>query len=434
MRILCTGDIHIGRRATRVPARANPGDLSAAQAWWDVVGLAIERRVDLVVLTGDVVDRDNRYFEAFGPLEQGIGALAAQGVPVVAVAGNHDFDVLPRLAESFKPDRFRLLGREERWERLTLAAGDQVVHLDGWSFPSERYPRDPLAAYDLPSPGDGVLLGVLHGDLDQPGSPYAPVEAADLRRLPASFWMLGHVHAPALHGEPGKAGILYPGSPLALSPKEPGPHGPWLLEVTSGGRVAARQVPLSRVRYEVLEVDVAGARGEDEVDRRLAEALRFRLGQVAPETGGALRHLVCRVRLTGRTPAHRRLEEHLRAAMEDLAVPHGSATATLDEVRVETRPMWDLAQLSGASGPPASLAGLLRGLRSPGADPVRQVLDRARQELETLASRLPYREIPRDELLADLAASDQDLAGEIERQGLLLLDELLAQKADGAAP
>lgn len=435
MKILCSGDIHIGRRPTRLPPEAGAGGPSAARAWLDTVRLARDLAVDLVLLSGDVVDRENRYFEAFGPLEGGIRDLAEAGIPVVAVAGNHDFDVLPRLAESFSPDQFRLLGRGGQWERVSVTAGGQAVWVEGWSFPASCYPESPLARYDLPPPAGGIVIGMVHGDLGQAHSPYAPLEAGALERLPAAFWLLGHVHSPAYLHEPGRVGILYPGSPLALSPKEPGRHGPWLVELSGGGRFEARQVARSPVRYEELEVDLEGVRAWDAVEQRLAEAVRALLAAITAREGGALEYLVCRVRFTGRTPLHRWLEAHLSRTLHDLKICHGRATAVVDDFSVETRPEWDLAGLARGTGPPALLARLVLALQGQGDDGEgKRLLQLGREALESLAGSASFRLLGRDELLGGLAGSDAQLARELAQQGLLLLDELLAQKLADTAP
>src|SRR3954469_17173730 len=109
VRVLATGDIHIGRCSTKTDEPGWP----CAQAWDDLVRLAIDERVDLVALSGDIVDRENRYYEAIGPLERGLRALAKEGIPVFAVSGNHDHDVLPRVADALGgfDSGFRLLGR-----------------------------------------------------------------------------------------------------------------------------------------------------------------------------------------------------------------------------------------------------------------------------------------------------------------------------------
>ena len=180
MRILCCGDLHMGRRSSRVPEEIDGRDFACATAFDTLVEIALRERVELVLLAGDVVDRANRYFEAFGPLESGLARLAAAGVVTCAVAGNHDFDVLPRLAVAVAPERFHLLGEGGVWERRTieLASGARL-HVDGWSFPREHVMTSPLDDYDpsrFGSTEDSGLpvIGLLHADTASTESRYAP--------------------------------------------------------------------------------------------------------------------------------------------------------------------------------------------------------------------------------------------------------------------
>src|SRR5690606_34254660 len=135
MKLLCTGDLHLGRRSSRLPSHLDGRTHSCAGCWDQVVALALEESVDVVALSGDLVDRDNRFYEAVGPLESGLRRLADAGIEIVAVAGNHDHDVLPRLVDALGPEAFRLLGRGGVWERATVRRGGRVLHIDGWSFP-----------------------------------------------------------------------------------------------------------------------------------------------------------------------------------------------------------------------------------------------------------------------------------------------------------
>src|SRR5688572_2314136 len=92
--ILFVGDVHLGRRPARVPSLAAAGlgidDLSPRAALAAVVREARERDVDAVVFLGDVVDGEDNYLEAYGPLARGVRELVEAGVAVLAVAGNHD--------------------------------------------------------------------------------------------------------------------------------------------------------------------------------------------------------------------------------------------------------------------------------------------------------------------------------------------------------
>ena len=66
--------------------------------------------MDAVVLPGDMVDAENKMYEALGPLERGVQRLLSEAIPVIAVAGNHDFDAFSRLVGSIEDDRFHFLG------------------------------------------------------------------------------------------------------------------------------------------------------------------------------------------------------------------------------------------------------------------------------------------------------------------------------------
>ena len=92
IRILCTGDIHLGRRPSRVPESIDAHALGPTAAWKCFVRSAIELKVHAVVLTGDVVDASNRFYEAFSVLQSGVEQLVKAGITIYAVSGNHDWD------------------------------------------------------------------------------------------------------------------------------------------------------------------------------------------------------------------------------------------------------------------------------------------------------------------------------------------------------
>lgn len=445
MKILCTGDLHLGRRSSRLPSHLDDRAHSAAGCWDRIVDLAIAESVAAVVLSGDLVDRENRMYESIGPLEAGIRRLADAGITTIAVAGNHDFDVLPRIAGSMGQEAFHLLGVGGRWERLTLRRGDEMVHIDGWSFPEQYVREDPVAAYDLPVPDDGPVLGLLHADLDTAGSPYAPVSTQSLQsRHHVDFWLLGHIHLPGVRGADGLAPILYPGSPQALDPGETGAHGAWILELEPGRRPTPRLVPLSSVRYEIVEIDLDGVTEIGEVDGRIMDGVRSRLESCGDDD--ALRYLSCRLRVTGRTELHSRLEPHLAAQATDLAL-HGrvSAKAVVEKVVIDTKPALKIDELARGNDPVGVLARLIQALDDEGEGEGARDLEPEHARLLRAAERAAL-EVDRSRAYIDLVcrtpygAADQgdpsprdaevrELAGRALRdQAHLLLDSLISQK------
>lgn len=426
MKILCTADIHIGRRPSRLPEGVDSGALSCARAWSALVECAITECVDLLLVAGDLVDHANRFYEAAGAVEAGVRTLAARGIPTIAVAGNHDHDTLPWIARGFSPDEFRLLGAGGRWERHTVELeGRATLHIDGWSFPAAVVTEDPLRGYPR-RPRNGVpVIGLLHADLDQTASRHAPVSLAALQDAPVDVWLLGHVHRCARHERPGAVTVLYPGSPQAMDPGEPGLHGPWLLQIDPAGRLEVRQLPLSTVRYERIEVNVEGTTEEGEVDRRVVDAVQETLRMVEAEAG-PLQYLSVRVRLVGRTPLHRRLQlRRWEEQVHALEAKHSGMTGLVERVEVATRPARDLDELARGEDAPALLARLVRELERGESSPenaelVRRAAARVAQ-VRGARQYLPLGDGERD-------ASEGRVHAVLREQALLLLDQLLAER------
>jgi hypothetical protein len=404
VRILIAGDLHLGRSSSRIPT--DPGVDPTARGGWDrLVDAAIREEVHLLCLSGDVADAHNRFFEALGPLEGGIGRLAAHGIRTVAVTGNHDHDVLPRLADGLDAEHFRLLGRGGRWERYTHEIdGRPVLHVDGWSFAQESVRTSPLATYASAVDPRVPTLGLVHGDLDVADSRYAPLARADLAATGIAGWMLGHIHAPRREEPAGRPFLTYPGSPQALDPGERGVHGAVRLDIVDGRCGPLRVLPLSTVRYEELEVDVTGAETIEDVHGRVIEATGTAATAAAREGGDALAAMSLRLRLTGRTPVAGRLGPDLGVQLSELDRSVAGVRVTIDRTVHAVRPVIDLAEYVDAPTPPGRLARLLVDLdRVPGpgagaeAGPdelrpeTRRVLDEARRRMERERGRSIHR-------------------------------------------
>jgi DNA repair protein SbcD/Mre11 len=425
MRILVTGDLHLGKRAARLPRElaADPR-FSAASVWEAIVERAVHLGVDLVALTGDVVDRENRFFEALDPLERGLKRLADAGIPTFAVAGNHDATALPRLADQLPAGTLRLLGRGGRWERAAIERdGRLVLFLDGWSFPRERNPEDPMLGYQPPAPSATPVLGLLHTDLDVLGSPYAPTASSRLRATQATAWLLGHIHAPRYVPGPGPA-LLYPGSPLAFDSGETGAHGPWVVELQGPKLVRCEQLPLSPTRFEAVDLDLDGVDSLEEVDARLSRTLRSALAQADDATGGTLGALGLRVVARGRTGLKARLAPRLESARESLQLRRGEALGFLEGWLDQTRRPIDLVALAASDHPAGALARLLAALEAGETLPE---LERIVARLAEIHGATAYQQLAGD------APPDADAARELARQAAERLLERLLEQKEGVA-
>jgi exonuclease SbcD len=420
VRLVLAGDLHLGRLCTRLPAELDGRRFGAAKGWDRLVERTIAAGADALLLSGDLVDQSNRYFEALGPLAAGLARLAQAGVRVLAVSGNHDHDVLPRLAGDAG---LTLLGAGGTWERFTLSdrTGRPALHVDGWSFPAARHPHDPLDDYPALPSGGLPLIGLLHADLDAPGSPYAPVRSARLASAGPHFWLLGHVHGPRYQAA-GPVGLLYPGSPVPLDPGEPGAHGAWLLEVRPGGLPVPQLLPLAPVRYDEVEVSLDGLTDESAAEAAITGAVMRHLTELATAPQ-APEVVSLRVRLGGRTSLHARLAQVAERARADFAPVVRETAAHLERVVVATRPAFDLEALARGSDPPATLARLINSLDDASSEEVAPWLEAARNGAETARAAKHYAEAGSAPALDDIALRES-----VREKAFALLERLLAQK------
>ncbi|MFO7287054.1 MAG: metallophosphoesterase [Gammaproteobacteria bacterium] len=425
LKILAIGDLHLGRVPSRLPAdlRDDARRYGPSEVLERIVRYATESRIDAVVLAGDVVEHDYDFFEAYRDLRGTVGRLLAAGIRVLAVAGNHDTVVLPRLADQL--EGFELIGRGGRWEQRTLTAGAERATLHGWSFPQRVVTASPLDGARLER-GPGPNLGLLHCDLDQAESRYAPVATAELSNAGLDGWLLGHVHKP---GELTAAFPLgYLGSATGLHPNEHGPRGPWLISI-DGGRIAAvEQLPLAPLHWEHVDVDVTGiAAPEDARDLLLARVAELdkRLGAraVPPDAVGLRARFVGRSRFRGEI--ERMLDEE---RLDDVGTGTSGRRYFVESASVATAPEIDLASLAQTPSPAGLLAKRLRLLERDPRDPDRaELIRRARARLDECHDKPCWQALALD------APTDDEIAEMLRDAGLRALDALLAQQPEGAA-
>jgi DNA repair protein SbcD/Mre11 len=418
MKVLCAGDLHMGRRPSRLPADAEPS-ITTTRGWATIVQRAIAERVQLVALSGDLVDRANRFGESVGPLEDGLRQLARHGIRTVAVAGNHDFDVLPQLADTLGPDAFRLLGRGGRWEETIVESAGERLRIVGWSFPQEHVAENPMGTYPWSGAPTVPTLGLLHADLDVAGSRYAPVRLSDLQERQLELWLLGHIHVPRLVAP----GVLYPGSPMAMDPGEMGAHGVWITDLGAGHQPRPTLVPCSPVRYDTIAVDLSGCESEQDLNRTITNGIHDQAIALGASADG-VRHLVLRVRLTGVTPLHRvamkvaaELQAGLNRMVDDMSV-------TVDRMIPALQAPHDLEALAEERNPAGTLARLLLALRNntPSTE-LDAALERARREAGDIATHRYYSPVA-----GRGGIDDGALRAMVARQSELLLDALRGQR------
>jgi len=413
MRLLAVGDMHLGRVPVALPGALadRVAEFGPEVAWARAVEQALALEVGAVLLAGDVVESEYDFFSGYPALKRGLETLLDAGIEVIAVAGNHDTHVLPRLADALPG--LTLLGRGGGWQ-TTRIDGATIL---GWSFPATHVARSPLAD-SLPMLDSGPVIGLLHCDLDARDSVYAPVARAELDAAPVDAWLLGHVHEPSLADHPRPIGYL--GSISALRASETGPRGVWRIDLDDG-RIVPAQIALAPLAYDSLTLEADHLDDPTALDGIIVEAARERLRQrladnALPDALGL------RITVTGTHDSPEQVAEHAaRLARESPVFNELDTTVFVHRIVCTCRRALDLEQLAREPDAAGWLARDLLVLEGPDSEARRALIHQARSRLTALDRVREFAPLARPE-------RDAEIAARLVRVGRIALERLLAQR------
>jgi exonuclease SbcD len=421
IKILATADLHLGKTSADISGEA----ASTKSTWAALVSWAIQNDVDVMVLCGDIIDRNNRYFEAIGPLQAGFDRLKEQGIQIYLVSGNHDFDVLPQVVSKYIDGGVQLLGRNGRWEITKFTKNGQTIQFAGWSFPGQFVKESPLLNWQISDLDQNFpVIGLLHGDLDNRESRYAPFRLSELLAAPFHLWILGHIHKPQEHSSVRPL-VWYTGSPHALSAKEPGMHGPLLFTV-DGDDFSVERVWLSPVRYESLAVDVTGAEDESQLREKIIYTLEKDAESKIADLG-KVSFLIYHLMVTGEQRRIREVEQWAKSATDiELQLDNGLLVRIRKVDCYLTPLVEDLRELAGQPSPAGILAATILAIEEEKTTPfLEKLLGQWRQRAMTVNEGSIYLPLLRESRLSGVLDSDAKVY--LQKECNRLLGELMNQ-------
>ena len=418
-RFIHTADIHLDS-----PLRGLAGQEGGAaeriraaprEAFDTLIGQAIQEAVDFVIIAGDLYDGNWRDYRTGLFFARQIGRLAAKGIPVFLLYGNHD-------AESQITRRLVLPGNVRTFSSRqpeTLALEELGVTLHGQSF-RQRDVTDNLVP-DYPQPRQGTFnIGVLHTGLGGMGghANYAPCALHELVNKGYDYWALGHVHqGHVLHERPH---VVFPGNLQGRHIREPGAKSAYLVTVSDGELAELSPIHADVVRWALLSVSVDDCTQINEVVDRVRTAIENAIDR---DSDGRL--LACRIELTGKGEIHGRLlasGEHLVAEVRGAALGLGEEAAWIERVVIATQPVVDAAMLHGRED---ALGELQRMLEAAGED--EDLHERLKADIGRLVSGLPHELRAESEDAVLEAAIDGEYAELVGEMSGYLMARITAQ-------
>jgi DNA repair exonuclease SbcCD nuclease subunit len=283
LRLLHTADVHLGAR------HADLGDAATAQrerqfaAFKAAVDLAIERKVDLFLVAGDLFDSNTQPRRSVERVAAELARLAQSKIRSVIVPGTHDCYERASIYRAY--DLKALAGSTPDDDLVTVITPDQpTLHLPTLDatvhatvFATKRAPYSPLRDVHVDSatePRATWHVGVVHGALaipDRTDRDEVVVTREEIAASGLDYLALGHWHS-TQKGKAGSTTYAYSGAPEPVAVDQDGAGKVLVvtLDDAAGGKsVTVEEAAVGRTTFERLDVDAARLNGQPDLVAKL---------------------------------------------------------------------------------------------------------------------------------------------------------------------
>ena len=302
LRLLHTADVHLGAR------HADLGEAATAQrerqfaAFKAAVDLAIEERVDLFLVAGDLFDSNTQPKRSVERVAAEIARLGQVKIRTVVIPGTHDCFDRASIYRAY--DLKAMAGSTPDDDLVTVVTPDaplvRIPSLDttvhAHVFASKRAPNSPLRDVQVDRADENATtwhVGMVHGALaipDRTDRDEVVFTKEEIAATGLDYLALGHWHS-SQKGKAGSTTYAYSGAPEPVAVDQDGAGNVLLvtIEEAAGKRTATvEERKVGKTRFERVDIDAARLKGQADLIARLE--------------GKASDDLVLEARLTGVRP------------------------------------------------------------------------------------------------------------------------------------
>jgi len=269
VRLLHTSDVHLGATFKVLGDRGREQHRQLRETFARVIGLAIEERVDAVLIAGDLFDSIAAARVQIAFAAEQLARLGEAGVSAVVIAGNHD-----PLGE----------GSVSVWRDLAARCPHLTIfgpQLEARTFPDRDLTivgRSVSGGLSTESPLHGLpvsrrtryLVAVAHGSVQRPDLPpqFGLITPEEVAASSVDYLALGDWHS-ARNMSSGGVAAWYSGSPEMIDVDQADSGNVCLVALHAPGDAEVAQRRVGRRRAVRLTLDLATSGGPEAVSRTL---------------------------------------------------------------------------------------------------------------------------------------------------------------------
>ena len=336
IKFIHTADIHLGKELS-YNSIINDGQKEIfsdadKKAFQNLINLALEEKVDFILISGDLYDREARSIRSSRFFLKQSRYLNEKGIEVFLISGNHDPAGVEK--EVFElPANVHYFSSEEVEVFEYKKDNKLIARILGQSYRQKFESRTMYNFYTAPDKSV-FNIALLHTALTKDNNRYVPVNKGELlSKSEIHYWALGHLHQyQKINEEPA---VYFPGTLQAHNISEEESKGAILVEVDSNFNIKEKFIPLAPVIFKKLRLNL-----EDKDLKNISELqqliyknidrIRDDIIKENNKNNYKVEAVIIRLIIKGRTELHQYIEnsreEMEETLLEELSTKYNNST------------------------------------------------------------------------------------------------------------
>jgi DNA repair protein SbcD/Mre11 len=253
---------------------------STFKALDNLVKTAIKKKVDFVLLIGDLFDNEKQSLKAQIRLRNAFEELQRHQIEVYLSYGNHDY-IEGNIYPIAYPENVHIFPDEQVRSFIFEKENTPLAAIYGFSYEKRAVTVKKVHEFHKVGQDIPFHIATLHGSIESntEHDKYAPFQLGELLDEAFDYWALGHIHKREILKE--NPFIIYPGNIQGRNRKETGEKGCYFVEMTEGKK-SVEFIPLQAIEYNDLLIDVSHCDSIHQVERAISEELNM-LNPIVPQ-------------------------------------------------------------------------------------------------------------------------------------------------------
>ncbi len=234
---------------------------ATSTAFERICDAALDNKVDFIIISGDLYDREARSVKATEFFAGQCERLYEADIPVYMIAGNHDpLNEQPDIVNI--PGNVHVLkGSSPDIHKVKDNQGNEIARLVGQSYSKKAESVKMHEAYNI-SDSNVWNIALLHTQLNPKDLNYVPCSLAELTgRQDIHYWALGHIHEFRLLNSSNPV-VCYSGVPQGRDFGEEGAGGFAMVELCPHFGASVTFTPVSPVVWKRVNINM-----DEEMDK-----------------------------------------------------------------------------------------------------------------------------------------------------------------------